>query len=167
MLLKDDKEEDREVADAVKDVEKAKVDESAQDQGRKAESQAKIYKIDMDHANRVLSMQEDEIEPTEVEEVVNVVTTSKLITKVVTAASKIVTAASAIITTTEAQVPDTKEQIEEDKNRALQKLNETPTKRAAKMKKLDEEVEELNRHLQIVPNEDDDVYTEATPLAKK
>nr|GEU59995.1 hypothetical protein [Tanacetum cinerariifolium] len=33
--------------------------------------------------------------------------------------------------------------------------------------KLDEEVEELRKHLQIVPNEDDDVYTEATPLARK
>nr|GEV27211.1 retrovirus-related Pol polyprotein from transposon TNT 1-94 [Tanacetum cinerariifolium] len=30
-----------------------------------------------------------------------------------------------------------------------------------------EEVEELRRHLQIVPNEDDDVYTKATPLARK
>nr|GFA41911.1 hypothetical protein [Tanacetum cinerariifolium] len=26
---------------------------------------------------------------------------------------------------------------------------------------------DLKRHLQIVPNEDDDVYTEATPLARK
>nr|GEW28849.1 hypothetical protein [Tanacetum cinerariifolium] len=33
--------------------------------------------------------------------------------------------------------------------------------------KLDEEVEELRKHLQIVPNDDDDVYTEATPLALK
>nr|GFA06547.1 hypothetical protein [Tanacetum cinerariifolium] len=61
----------------------------------------------------------------------------------------------------------TKEQIEEDKNRALQKINETPAERAAKRRKLDDEVEELKRHLQIVPNEDDDVYTEATPLARK
>nr|GFD05238.1 hypothetical protein [Tanacetum cinerariifolium] len=61
----------------------------------------------------------------------------------------------------------TKEQIEEDENRALYKLNETPAERASKRRKLDEEVEELKRHLQIVPNEDDDVYTEATPLAKK
>nr|GEW40795.1 hypothetical protein [Tanacetum cinerariifolium] len=60
-----------------------------------------------------------------------------------------------------------KEQIEEDKNRALQKINETPAEKAAKRRKLDEEVEELRRHLQIVPNEDDDVYTEATPLAQK
>nr|GEY41241.1 hypothetical protein [Tanacetum cinerariifolium] len=40
-------------------------------------------------------------------------------------------------------------------------------KKAAKRQKLDEEVKELKRHLQIVPNEDDDVYTEATPLARK
>nr|GEW41069.1 hypothetical protein [Tanacetum cinerariifolium] len=61
----------------------------------------------------------------------------------------------------------TKEQIEEDKNRALQKINETQAERAAKKRKLDKELEELKRHLQIVPNEDDDVYTEATPLARK
>nr|GEV62757.1 reverse transcriptase domain-containing protein [Tanacetum cinerariifolium] len=61
----------------------------------------------------------------------------------------------------------TNEHIEEDKNRALQKLNETPAERAAKRRKLDEELDELKRHLQIVPNEDDDVYTEATPLAQK
>nr|GEX21435.1 copia protein [Tanacetum cinerariifolium] len=60
-----------------------------------------------------------------------------------------------------------KEQIEEDKNRALQKLNETSAERASKRRKLDEDVEDLKRHLQIVPNEDDDVYTEATPLARK
>nr|GEX42746.1 hypothetical protein [Tanacetum cinerariifolium] len=60
----------------------------------------------------------------------------------------------------------TKEEIEEDKNRALQKLNETPAERAAKRRKLDEDVEELRRHLQIVPNEDD-VYTEANPISRK
>nr|GEZ90834.1 hypothetical protein [Tanacetum cinerariifolium] len=38
---------------------------------------------------------------------------------------------------------------------------------ASKKQKLDEEVEELKRHLQIVPNDDDDVYTKATPLALK
>nr|GEZ74083.1 hypothetical protein [Tanacetum cinerariifolium] len=61
----------------------------------------------------------------------------------------------------------TKEHIEEDENRALQKLNATPAERAAKRRKLDEEVEELRRHLQIVPNKDEDVYTKATPLARK
>nr|GEU34101.1 hypothetical protein [Tanacetum cinerariifolium] len=61
----------------------------------------------------------------------------------------------------------TKEQIDEEKSRALKRINETPAKKAAKRQKLDEEVEELKRHLQIVPNEDDDVYTEATLLARK
>nr|GEX73571.1 uncharacterized mitochondrial protein AtMg00810-like [Tanacetum cinerariifolium] len=255
VVLKDDKEEDKEVADVVKDIEKAKVDESAQDQGRQAEFQAKIYKIDMDHANKVLSMQEDKTEPAEVQVVVDVVTTAKLITEVVTAANETVTIASTIITTTEAQVPtattatltaaparvavapskrrkgvvirdpeeeqttstiipaetkskdkaidhvkrkakedpavkkyqaikrkpqteaqarknmmmylnNTKEQIEEDENKALQNINETPVERAVKRRKLDEVVEDLKRHLQIVPNEDDDVYTEATPLTR-
>nr|GEX81030.1 retrovirus-related Pol polyprotein from transposon TNT 1-94 [Tanacetum cinerariifolium] len=61
----------------------------------------------------------------------------------------------------------TKGQIEEEESRALQRINETPTEKVVKMKKLDEEVEELKRHLQIVPNEDDDVYTKATLLARK
>nr|GEV30801.1 hypothetical protein [Tanacetum cinerariifolium] len=296
VVLKDDKEEDKEVVD--KDVKEAKVDESAQDQGRQAESQVEIYKIDIDHANKVLSMQEDETKPTKVQEVVDVVTTTKLITEVVTAASETVTAASVIIPTAEPQVPaaahtaapkriaaalskrrkgvvirnpesesttstiipaetkskdkgkrildidwdeainhvkrrakedlavkrykvikrkpqteaqarknmmmylknvagfkmdyfkgviyddirpvfeakfnsnvafflKTKEQMEEEENRALQKLNETLVEREAKRRKLDEEVEELRIHLQIVPNEDDDVYTEATLLARK
>nr|GFC25860.1 hypothetical protein [Tanacetum cinerariifolium] len=53
VVLMDEKEKD-------KKVEEAKVDESAQIQGRQAESQAKIYKTNMDHASKVLSMQEDE-----------------------------------------------------------------------------------------------------------
>nr|GEZ33807.1 hypothetical protein [Tanacetum cinerariifolium] len=61
----------------------------------------------------------------------------------------------------------TKEQIEEDERRALKRINKTPTEKAAKRQKLDEDVEELKRHLQIVPNKDDNVYTEATPLAHK
>nr|GFA45687.1 hypothetical protein [Tanacetum cinerariifolium] len=240
VVLKDDKEENKVVADAVKDAEEAKVDESAQVQGRQAESQAKIYKIDMDHANKVLSMQEDETEPFEVQKVVDVVTTAKLIIEVVTAASETVTAASAIITTAEAQVPaattatliatpardeqydrelhaelnkdiDWDEAIDHVKRKAKegpdvkryqamkrkpqteaqarknmmmylknvsdkranrrgrdqQMINETLAEKAAKGRKLNEEVEDLKRHLQIVPNEDDDIYTEATPLARK
>nr|GFB74931.1 hypothetical protein [Tanacetum cinerariifolium] len=80
IVLEDDKEEDKDIADAVKDVKKAKVDKSAQVHGRQAESKIEIYKIDMDHANKVLSMQDDETEPAEVQEVVDVVTTVKLIT---------------------------------------------------------------------------------------
>nr|GEU47566.1 hypothetical protein [Tanacetum cinerariifolium] len=282
VVLMDDKEEDKKVKEA-------KVDESAQVQERQAESQAEIYKIDMDHANKVLSMQEDETDPAEVQKVVDVVTTTKLITKVVTAASETVTTASAIILTAEPQIPAAiltaaparvaasssrrkkgvvikdlesesatstiilaetkskdkgkgilveepkhlkkKQQIEQDekytrelhaelnkdidwdkaidhvKRRAkedpavkrYQVLKRNPQtkaqarknmimylknvdgfemdyfkgmsyddiQRAAKRRKLDVEVEDLKRHLEIVPNEDDDVYTEATPLVRK
>nr|GEX36195.1 putative ribonuclease H-like domain-containing protein [Tanacetum cinerariifolium] len=208
--------------------------------------QDEIYKIDMDHVSKVLSMQEDE---PKVQEVVDVVTTAKLITKVVTAASESVTAANeeyarklheelnkdidwnATIDHVKQKAkedsyvqsyqvmkkrPQTKAQarrnmitylknvvgfrlenfkgmsyddirsifeakfnsniefllkskvqLEEEENRAIQSINETPAQKAAKRRKLNEEVEDLKQHLEIVPDEDDDVYTEATPLARK
>nr|GFD17777.1 hypothetical protein [Tanacetum cinerariifolium] len=49
--------------------------------------------------------EEDETEPARVQEVVDVVTTAKLITEVVTAASETITTASINITAAEAQVP--------------------------------------------------------------
>nr|GEU32822.1 hypothetical protein [Tanacetum cinerariifolium] len=61
----------------------------------------------------------------------------------------------------------TKEQMDEEDSRALKRLSENQDDKTAKKYKLDEEVEELKRHLQIVPNDKDDVYTEATPLARK
>nr|GFC81325.1 hypothetical protein [Tanacetum cinerariifolium] len=75
--------------------------------------QAEIYKIDMDHASKVLK------------------------------------------------------QIEEEENRAIQSINETPAQKAAKRRKLNEEVKDLKQHLEIMPDKDYDVYTEATPLARK
>nr|GFC50790.1 hypothetical protein [Tanacetum cinerariifolium] len=59
----------------------------------------------------------------------------------------------------------TKEQLEEEENKAIQSINETPAQKASKRRKLNKEVEDLKRHLEIVPDEDDDVYTEATPLS--
>nr|GEW26909.1 hypothetical protein [Tanacetum cinerariifolium] len=61
----------------------------------------------------------------------------------------------------------TKEQIDEEDSEALKRLNESQEEKAAKKQKLDKEVEELKRHLQIVPNDDGDVYTKATPLTLK
>nr|GEZ13657.1 hypothetical protein [Tanacetum cinerariifolium] len=61
----------------------------------------------------------------------------------------------------------TKEQIDEEESKALKRINETPAEKPAKRRKLEEEVKELKRDIQIVPNEDDDVYTEAAPLARK
>nr|GEZ66513.1 hypothetical protein [Tanacetum cinerariifolium] len=212
----------------------------------------------VEEAKVVESAQEDETEPAEVQEVVDVVTTAKLITEVVTAASETVTAASAIIPTIEPQIhaatltvaparvaaapsrrrkrvvimdpeeesttststiiPETKSKdkgkgildvaidhvklkakedpvvkryqamkrkpqteaqaqknmmmylknvMEEEESRALQIINETPAEKAAKRRKLNEEVEDLKRHLEIMPDKDDDIYTEATPLTRK
>nr|GEV71131.1 putative ribonuclease H-like domain-containing protein [Tanacetum cinerariifolium] len=95
VVLKEAKEIAAENAKADQD---SKVDESVDIQGRKAESQEEIYKIDLEHANKVLSMQEDKSEPAELQKVVDVVTTAKIITEVVTAASETITAASTTIT---------------------------------------------------------------------
>nr|GEW82041.1 hypothetical protein [Tanacetum cinerariifolium] len=209
----------------------------------------------------VLSMQDDDVEPAKLQEVVDVVTTAKIITEVVTVASATLTAATPQLTTaaaptlttalstarrrkgvvirdpqetttpstiihSEAKSKDkgkgilveepkplkkqdqieqdkkyarefkinyfkgmtyddirlifekkfnsnvafllkTKEQMEEEDSRALKRLSGSEEDKVAKKQKLDEEVEELKRHLQIVPNDEDDVYTEATPLALK
>nr|GEV83136.1 xylulose kinase-1 [Tanacetum cinerariifolium] len=259
----------------VKDVKDAEIEESSDVQGRKAESQAQIYQIDLEHADKVLSMQDDDIEPAELQEVVEVVTTAKLITEVVTAASATITVAAPTLTTApsaarrrkgvvirdpeETATPSIiihskakskdkgnvifveepkplkkKNQIEKDeayyreleaelnktinwddvidqvqrkekeKNYVMryQALKRKPQTEAQARKnmmiylrnmagfkmdyfkgmkyddicpifekyfnsnKIDEEVEEIRKHLQIVPN-DDDVYTEATSLALK
>nr|GEU32661.1 retrovirus-related Pol polyprotein from transposon TNT 1-94 [Tanacetum cinerariifolium] len=277
----------KDVAVVAKEVE---VEENADVQGRPEESQAQIYKIDLEHVDKVLSMQDDKLEPAELKEVVEVVTTAKLMTEVVTdaaatniAATTLITAAASTITTapsaarrrkgvvirdpeetatpstiihskpkskdkgkgimaelnkninwddviehvkekgrqdnvvlryqalkrkpqTEAQarknmmiylknmvefkldhskgmsyddirpifekyfnsnvafLENTKEQLEEEESRALKRKAETSEEKAAKKQKLDEKVKELKKHLQIMPNDNDDVYTEATPL---
>nr|GEY59275.1 copia protein [Tanacetum cinerariifolium] len=214
VVLMDDNEED-------KKVQEAKINKSAQVQRRQAESQVEIYKIDIDHANKVLSMQEDKTKPAEPQ--VHAATLTAAPVRVAAAPSrrmKGVLKAKEDPTVkryqamkrkpqTEAQARKnmmmylknvagfkldyfkrmsyddirpifeakfnsnmdfllkTKEQMEEEENRALQTINETLAEKAAKRRKLNEEVEDLKIHLQIVPNEDNDVYTEATPLAKK
>nr|GEX09838.1 retrovirus-related Pol polyprotein from transposon TNT 1-94 [Tanacetum cinerariifolium] len=245
-VLMNEKEETKEVNDITGD---------AQVEGRQAE----IYQIDMDHAVKVLSMQEDK---PEIQEEVEVVTTAKLITKVVTAVSETVNAAPVVPTVTTAVVPTittasvkvvvpstrrrrgviikdleeessaktptetksidkgkgimveepkplkkkqqveldealdyikgisyddirlifeakfnsniefllkSKEQMEEEENRAIASINETLPQKAAKRRRLNEEaedVEELKQHLEIVPDEDDDLYVSFITLLK-
>nr|GEX70195.1 hypothetical protein [Tanacetum cinerariifolium] len=203
VVLIDEKEED-------KKVDEAKVHESTQVQGRQAESQAKIYKINMDHASKVL---------------IPVVTITDVPAKVAATPSRrrkgvvirdpeeesttssIISIANKSkdkgkgIMVEEPKPLKKKQQIEIDEeyarklhvelnkdiecdvaidhvklnakedpaeeNIALHTINETLAEKAAKRRKLDEEVDDLKRHLEIVPDEDDDVYTEATPLVRK
>nr|GEW15890.1 hypothetical protein [Tanacetum cinerariifolium] len=88
-LIDADKDVTLEEVAAAKD---AKVEKIVDIQGRQEESQAKVYYINLEHADKVLSMQDDEPEPAELKEVIKVVTTAKLMTKVVTAAASTITA---------------------------------------------------------------------------
>nr|GEX21676.1 hypothetical protein [Tanacetum cinerariifolium] len=58
-------------------------------------------------------------------------------------------------------------ELEEEASKVLKRKSESLEQQAAKKQKLDEEVKELKTHLQIVPNNENDVYTEVTPLALK
>nr|GEZ11457.1 Gag-Pol polyprotein [Tanacetum cinerariifolium] len=64
---------------------------------------------------------------------------------------------------------NTKEMEKEDEE-IIKSINETPTQKAAKRRKLSEEAQEdnvLRKRLEIVQDEDDDVFVKATPLAQK
>nr|GEV14086.1 hypothetical protein [Tanacetum cinerariifolium] len=183
--------------------------------GRLEESQAKVYHIDLEHADKVLSMQDNKPEPAELKEVIEVVTTAKLMTEVVTAAVATTittapitaatitavlsaarrrkgvvirdpeeTATTSTIVHSEPKSKDkgkgivyfnfivaflekSKEELEEEESIALKRKTKSSEEKAVKKQKLDEEVEELKKHLQIVPNNKDNVYTEATPLTLK
>nr|GEX26897.1 hypothetical protein [Tanacetum cinerariifolium] len=190
--------------------------------------QADIYQIDMDHAAKVLSMQEDE---PKIKEAVEVVTTTKLITEVVAAVSETVSTAVVVPTVTDIVVPaanvtpvpvkvvvpstrrrrgviirDLKEESSakiptetksKDKGKCIMLEEPKPMKKKQQVeldkayaRKLHEELNQdidwevaidhvkqkakenpyvgrREQHLEIVPDKDDDVYTEATPLARK
>nr|GFB84130.1 hypothetical protein [Tanacetum cinerariifolium] len=111
------------VVDQVKDADIAKTE--GRHAAEQAEKQADIYHLDLDHPSKVLSMQEDD---SEVQELVEVVTTTKLITDVVTAASQV-----------SVQV---KREMEEEDQEVLKSMNETPAQKAAKRRKLNEEAQE-------------------------
>nr|GEY14095.1 hypothetical protein [Tanacetum cinerariifolium] len=58
-------------------------------------------------------------------------------------------------------------QEEEIKEEGNKRQGESIKQELAKKQRMDEEAEELKTHLQIVANDDNNVYTEATPLASK
>nr|GEX93938.1 hypothetical protein [Tanacetum cinerariifolium] len=125
----------REVVDDVKD-------DDAQDQERKAESQAEIYKIDLEHAQK-----------TEAQARKNMMIYLKNVAGFRMDYFKgmsyddICPIFEAKFNTNVAFLLKIKEHIKEKESRAMKRLNETPAEKAAKRQKLDEEVEELKRHL--------------------
>nr|GFA78125.1 hypothetical protein [Tanacetum cinerariifolium] len=89
-------------------IELVKDAEVAESEGRHAKKQTEIYNLDLDHSSKVLSIQEDD---SKVQEVVEVVTTAKLITEVVTAAASQVSTASTTIPAVSATIPAAKPTI--------------------------------------------------------
>nr|GFA66938.1 hypothetical protein [Tanacetum cinerariifolium] len=64
----------------------------------------------------------------------------------------------------------TREEMEKEDEEIIKSINETPAQKAAKRRKLSEEAQKddvLKKRLEIVQDEDDDVFVEATPLAQK
>nr|GEW24903.1 putative ribonuclease H-like domain-containing protein [Tanacetum cinerariifolium] len=153
--------------DADKDVtlEEVEVEKNANVQGRLEESQAQVYHIDLEHADKVLSMQGDELEPDELKEVVirdpeEIATPSTIVHYEPKSKDK----GKGIMV----QEPKPlKKAVGRRGMQSTERQTKSSEEKAAKKQKLDEEVEELKKHLQIVLNDDDDVYTEATPLALK
>nr|GEU81686.1 hypothetical protein [Tanacetum cinerariifolium] len=141
--------------------------------------QADIYHIDMDHAAKVLSMQEDE---SEVQEAVETISVAAAV-PTVTAPPVKVAAPVKVVAPVKAAVPSTRQKGEWlsgiQRRNHLQKLlmklaprtrEKTSVQKAAKRRKLIEEAKKaksIKQHFQIVPDEDDDVFTEAIPLARK
>nr|GFB20952.1 hypothetical protein [Tanacetum cinerariifolium] len=62
------------------------------------------------------------------------------------------------------------EEMEKEDEEIIKSINETPAQKVAKRRKLSEEAQEaddLKKRLEIVQDEDDGVFVEATPLAQK
>nr|GFA83306.1 hypothetical protein [Tanacetum cinerariifolium] len=63
-----------------------------------------------------------------------------------------------------------REEMEKEDEEIIKSINETSTQKAAKRRKLSKEAQkadDLKKRLEIVQDEDDDVFVEATPLAQK
>nr|GFB42407.1 hypothetical protein [Tanacetum cinerariifolium] len=136
--------------------------DTAETEGRhaakQAEKQAEIYHLDLDHLSKAL--------------------------KAVTAATSQVSATSATISAAkpkinkdidwDSAIDHVKQKSKENqyikRYQVMKKRPQIETQKVAKRRKLNEEaqeVEDLKKHLEAVNDEDDDVFTEATPLARK
>nr|GFB02798.1 hypothetical protein [Tanacetum cinerariifolium] len=63
-----------------------------------------------------------------------------------------------------------KEEMEKEEEEIIKSINETPTQKAAKRKRVCEQAKEdenLKKQLEVVVDEDDDVLIEATPIGRK
>nr|GFD15121.1 hypothetical protein [Tanacetum cinerariifolium] len=60
--------------------------------------------------------------------------------------------------------------MEEEDEEIIKSINETPAQKAAKRRKLHEQAkedEDIKKQLEVVDDEDDDVFIKATPIGRK
>nr|GEX94220.1 hypothetical protein [Tanacetum cinerariifolium] len=57
--------------------------------------------------------------------------------------------------------------MEAEDQEIIKSINETPAQKATKRRKLSKEAQDLRKRLEVVEDEDDDVFVEATPLSQK
>nr|GEX36159.1 hypothetical protein [Tanacetum cinerariifolium] len=156
----------------------AKVTLDADVQGRLAGSQANVYHLDLQHAEKVVTTVATTITAAQVPKA----SASRRRRGVIIQNHKEAAIVSIIvhnehkskdkgkgILIEEPKPLKRQAQIEQDKSLARDKRkDDSLEQKAAKKQRISEETEELKTYLQIVPNDDDDdVYTEATPLALK
>nr|GFD38613.1 hypothetical protein [Tanacetum cinerariifolium] len=63
-----------------------------------------------------------------------------------------------------------KEEMEKEEEEIIKSINETPAQKAVKRRRLHEQAKEdenLKKQLEVVVDEDDDVFVEATPIGTK
>nr|GEZ88626.1 hypothetical protein [Tanacetum cinerariifolium] len=69
-----------------------------------------------------------------------------------------------------ASLDHSREEMEEEDEEIIKSINETPAQKAAKRRKLHAQAkkdEDLKKQLEVVDDEDDDVFIEATPIGRK
>nr|GEU55345.1 hypothetical protein [Tanacetum cinerariifolium] len=211
MIANMDADVDVTLKDVAKDAQDDEFNESTDIHGRQAESQAQIYQIDLEHANKVATITDVASQlTTATAPTLTIAPSATRRRKGVVIRDPEETTTPSIIIHSKAKCEDKGKEIldevidhvhrkqKEDndvkKYQALKRKPQTEAQarknmmsylrnvigfkmdyfkgmsyddKASKKKKLDEEVEEPIRYLQIVPNDEDDVYTEATPLALK
>nr|GFB94340.1 hypothetical protein [Tanacetum cinerariifolium] len=65
---------------------------------------------------------------------------------------------------------NSREEMQEEDEEIIKSINETPAQKATKRRKLHEQAkedEDLKKQLEVVDDEDDDVFIEATPIGRK
>nr|GEV32139.1 hypothetical protein [Tanacetum cinerariifolium] len=183
------------VVDQVKDADTAKTE--GRHAAEQAEKQAEIYQLDLDHPSKVLKVVTAATSQVSAASVTisaakpSIPTAALIVVAAYTRRRKgviIRDPKEELSSKTYAKTPKLKDkgkarfganmrfllksidEMEEEDREVLKSINETPTQKAAKRRKLNDEAQEvkdLKKHLEVVNDEDDDVFTEATPIARK